>query len=107
MSDFLEAQQSRIDDQGKALEALTRAVGKLVEEDDEKIAEKMRPRADLKSVTAPIWVRRLSQSEETKVDEEADKALIDSAPGIEDAGAAGWLLEALGGATPEKGAVPK
>ena len=96
LSELLKDQSQTILAMGKALTALAKS-------DDEKVAEAMRPRADAKAFV-PIWSKRLSQSEETKVDETKDKELTDTKPGPSKQS---WITETFGPPQSEAAAIPR
>jgi len=96
LSELLKDQSQTILAMGKALTALAKS-------DDEKVAEAMRPRADAKEFV-PIWSRRLSQSEETKVDETKDKELAETKPGPSKQS---WITETFGPPQSEAAAIPR
>jgi hypothetical protein len=98
LSELLKDQSQTILAMGKALTALAKS-------DDEKVAETLRPRADVKEFI-PIWSRRLSQSEETRVDEEKpkDKELVEAKPGPSKQS---WVTETFGPPQSEAAAIPR
>ncbi len=79
-------------EQSGVLLLLATAVEKLAKDDDLKISEKLTPRTDVEKDVEPAWMKALSQSEETKIDEENDKDLDDSKPGLKEGH---WMEEAL------------
>ena len=79
-------------EQSGVLLLLATAVEKLAKDDDLKISETLTPRTDVEKDVEPAWMKALSQSEETKVDEEKDKDLDDSKPGLKEGH---WMEEAL------------
>ena len=103
LNEFLEVQQKAIDSHGKAIETIADAVIQLTKSDDQKVAEKLRPRVDVEKDTTPIWERSLSKSTETELDEEEDKDLSDSKPEVKEPH---WLVDALG-APVDEAAVPR
>lgn len=103
LNEFLEKQSGQLQAQGKAIIELADVVKQLAKSDDEKIAEKLRPRVNMKD-TIPIWQRSLSQSEETvlKEENEEDQELLEKKPGVD----LHWLEEELGPGVQEA-AIPK
>jgi hypothetical protein len=96
LSELLKDQSQTILAMGKALTALAKS-------DDEKVAETLRPRADVKAFV-PIWSKRLSQAEETKVDETKDKELVEAKPGPSKQS---WVTETFGPPQSEAAAIPR
>jgi len=98
LSELLKDQSQTILAMGKALTALAKS-------DDEKVAETLRPRADVKEFI-PIWSRRLSQAKETVVDEEKpkDKELVEAKPGPSKQS---WVTETFGPPQSEAAAIPR
>jgi len=98
MSQYLKDQSEAILAMGKALTALAKT-------DDEKVAETLRPRADVKEFI-PIWSRRLSQAKETVVDEDKpkDKELVEAKPGPSKQS---WVTETFGPPQSEAAAIPR
>ena len=96
LSELLKDQSQTILAMGKALTALAKS-------DDEKVAEILRPRADVKEFI-PVWSKRLSQSEETKVDETNDKELAETKPGPSKQS---WITETFGPPQSEAAAIPR
>ncbi|HLE05316.1 MAG TPA: hypothetical protein VI729_11995, partial [Anaerolineales bacterium] len=96
LSELLKDQSQTILAMGKALTALAKS-------DDEKVAEILRPRADVKEFI-PVWSKRLSQSEETKVDETKDKELAETKPGPSKQS---WVTETFGPPQSEAAAIPR
>ena len=94
LSEYLEKQDKTIKEQQESIKALTEKVNELAKSEDEKIAEKLTPRA----AKAPIWLRA-SESKETEVKEED----VPKGPGKE---ASHWISEALSPA-PTADAVPR
>ena len=82
---------------------LAKAVEKLAVDDDLKISETLTPRTDVEKDVEPAWMKALSQSDETKVDEDKDKELEDSRPGLKKDH---WLEGALSPAA-ESAPVPR
>jgi len=96
LSELLKDQSQTILAMGKALTALAKS-------DDEKVAETLRPRADVKEFI-PSWSKRLSQAAETTVDETNDKELIKSQLGLT---TKSWVTETLGTPQSEAAAIPR
>ena len=113
LSEFLEGLQNESKEHGEVLVALTKVVAKLAKNDDEKIAEQLTPKVHVEKTTVPIWLKALSRSDDTEMDEddEGDKELIDSKPTFAELGDVPedqrWITEVHGGGVPDKGAVPK
>ena len=97
LSDYLEAQSKQIKDLTATTESQAATIAELKKSDDEKIAETLTPRVDVEK-DAPVWLRRLSQSEETKVEE--DEELLKEKPGKETT----WISDAMGQHVPDPSA---
>ena len=84
------------------IKTLENKIEVLEKSDDEKVAEKMKPEIDVEEVVIPLWKKRLSQSEETEIDEEEEKEIKgpETAP-------SSWVQEAMGGSSSDKNAVPQ
>ncbi|HLE03012.1 MAG TPA: hypothetical protein VI729_00135, partial [Anaerolineales bacterium] len=92
-------------DQSQTILAMGKALTELAKSDDEKVAETLRPRADVKEFI-PSWSKRLSQADETRIDEEKpkDKELIEAKPGLPKQS---WVTEILGSPKSEAAAIPR
>ena len=83
------------------IEEQNKVIAQLSKSSDEKVAETLMPRVDAKALE-PIWLKRLSQSDKTKADEEKDEKLLASKPGDEKS----WVSQAMGAAPDPKSSVP-
>jgi len=86
--------------QNKTLEEKIVALEK---SDDEKVADKMKPEIDVEVDVIPLWKKRLSQSEETKVDDKEVEGLVEKEIAAE---GLGWVKETFESA-PTKDAIPQ
>lgn len=101
LSEYLEGQEKVMAELKGTIEEQNKVIAKLSKSSDEKIAETLTPRVDAKDLE-PIWLKRLSQSDDTKADEEKDKKLLAKQPGDEKS----WVSQAMGAAPDPKSSVP-
>jgi len=75
LSEYLEGQEAVIKALGKTVEEQNTVIAELKKSDDEKVAEVLKPKVDVKADVMPVWLRKASQSDETILTEEEEKSL--------------------------------
>ena len=98
LSEYLEGQSKQVEELTATVKEQSETITALQKSDDEKIAETLTPRVDVEKDLQPVWLRRLSQSEETKAGEE--DPLLKEKPGTESS----WISDAMGQYAPDPSA---
>jgi hypothetical protein len=93
MSAFMERLEKAVTEQAEQIAELKKS-------DDEKVAETLRPRINVEKDWAPVWKQRMSQSDDTVIEEKADI----KGPSLT-GGKLSWVTEVMG--TKESAPIPK